>query len=126
MRSTEANWPMAHVSVFSSGLGSGETGKTEDTNYEINLFFVFFINLHCGLEERVRCTHSQHDDFFVNWMQRVVKILTLREVVWAAGLVIKHRDTDVLEVFSPLCEALTLQTASPQYQLALEQALHQV
>lgn len=59
-------------------------------------------------------------------MQRVVKILTLREVVWAAGLVIKHRDTDVLEVFSPLCEALTLQTASPQYQLALEQALHQV
>lgn len=42
MRSTEANWPMAHVSVFSSGLGSGETGKTEDTNYEINLFFVFF------------------------------------------------------------------------------------
>lgn len=27
MRSTEANWPRAHDRVFSSGLGSGETGK---------------------------------------------------------------------------------------------------
>lgn len=52
--------------------------------------------------------------------------LTLRDVVRAAGLVIKHWDTNVLEVFSPLCEALTLQTASPQNQLALEQVLHQI
>lgn len=55
----------------------------------------------------------------------VVKILTLREVIGAAGLVIKHRDTDVLEVLSPLCEALTLQTSSPQNQPTLEQALHE-
>lgn len=52
MRSTEANWPMAHVSVFSSGLGSGETGKTEDTSYEMNK--LVFFNLHCGPEERVK------------------------------------------------------------------------
>lgn len=52
--------------------------------------------------------------------------LTLREVVWAAGLVVEHGDADVLEVFPPLCEALTLQTASPQNQLTLEQALHQI
>lgn len=55
----------------------------------------------------------------------VVKILTLREVIGAAGLVIKHRDTDVLEVLSPLCEALTLQTSSPQNQPTLEQTLHE-
>lgn len=55
----------------------------------------------------------------------VVKILTLREVIGAAGLVIKHRDTDVLEVLSPLCEALTLQTSSPQNQPTLEQMLHE-
>lgn len=57
---------------------------------------------------------------------RVVKILTLREVLWAAGCVVQHWDTDVLEVFSPFCEALTLQTTSPQNQLALEQVLRQV
>lgn len=44
----------------------------------------------------------------------------------AAGQVFQHWDADVLEVFSPLCEALTLQTASPEYQLPLEQVLHQI
>lgn len=53
------------------------------------------------------------------------KILTLREFVWAAGLVIKHGDTDVLEVLSSLCEALTLQAASPQNQSALEHLFYQ-
>ncbi len=70
---------------------------------------------------------SWYGNFFSERVQRVVvKILTLREVVWASGLVVEHRDADVLEVFSPLCEALALQAASPQNQLALEQALHQV
>lgn len=44
----------------------------------------------------------------------------------AAGQVFQHWDADVLEVFSPLCEALALQTASPEYQLPLEQVLHQI
>ena len=59
-------------------------------------------------------------------LRRSVKLLTLREVVGAARRVIQHGDADVLEVFSPLCEALALQAASPQNQLALEQVLHQV
>lgn len=56
---------------------------------------------------------------------RAVNILTRIEV-GAAGRVFQHWDADVLEVLSPLCEALTLQTASPENQLTLEQALHQI
>lgn len=53
-------------------------------------------------------------------------MLTFREAVGAAGRVVQHRDADVLEVLPPLREALALQTASPQDQLTLEQACHQV
>lgn len=55
----------------------------------------------------------------------VVKTLTLREVVGAAGLIVEHRHADVLEVLSPFCEALTLQTSSPQNQPTEEQTLHE-
>lgn len=53
-------------------------------------------------------------------------MFTFREAVGAAGRVVQHRNADVLEVLPPLCEALTLQTASPEDQLALEEAGHQV
>lgn len=74
--------------------------------------------MHSGFRERIlfiQCFRVQ------SW-----KVLTLRQVIWAAGCVIEHWDTDVLEVLSPLCEALTLQTTSPRNQLAVEQACHQV
>lgn len=53
-------------------------------------------------------------------------LITLWAAVWAAGFFLLHWDTDVLEVFSPLGVTLTLQTARPQHQTALEQMLHQV
>lgn len=51
---------------------------------------------------------------------------TFAEAVGAAGRVVQHRDADVLEVLPPLCEALALQAAGPEDQLALEEAGHQV
>ena len=58
-------------------------------------------------------------------MRRLV-LLTLREVFWAARLVLLDRNADVLEVFPALRVALTLQATRPQHQLALEQPFQDV
>lgn len=116
MRSTEANWPMAHVRVFSSGLGSGETeGGVGGEHGRL----VSYAILWCILVRKKECES-------LRFRMQSWKVLTFRQVIWAAGRVVEHRDADVLEVLSPLGEALALQTASPRDQLAVEQACHQV
>lgn len=126
---------MAQVRVFSSGFGSGET-KVEDQELmkisplkeHISVPVVQFLR---RVRSRIYYNLFEMNESDENTEHRLnfypaVNTLTRIEVSGAAGRVFQHWDADVLEVFSPLCEALALQTASPENQLTLEQVLHQI
>ncbi|KAG7268750.1 hypothetical protein CRUP_034584 [Coryphaenoides rupestris] len=136
MRSTDANWEMAQRRVFCSGLGSGDTGGGTGGTGTTTPLIRSRTKVH---PKRLGCTLVLEGSISTllghrsgwggsGWLYKgtLLVLLTLREVVGAAGLLLLHGNADVLEVFPALREALALQAPRPQHQAALEEPLQQV